>query len=223
MAEHNAIKYDGDLQKMLDRLGAVGIEEDGVTRLSETLYSIVNWRDYYEWYAVAGRNLCVASVSSVAAGGAGNRSVAILENNTTNVIAIVRAVYTTSIANTIFLSWLLSATPLSATTDSDSGTFLDWRKQNISPIGQIGQGRPRLTLRTKNTAAIPTGRQIAPIRGGGVSTTEIRTPVTVILPPGSSIFLSPDTDNIALVWAGFEWEERQLLASGEPAQLKTGN
>lgn len=223
MAEHNGIKFDTQLQVMLDRLGGVGLDDDGVTRFGETLTPVYNWRDLYEWYAVASRNLCGGSVATVAAGGAGNRSILVLDNGTTNVIAICRRIYSTGVAGAATnLAWLL-ASATATTTDAGAAVFLDWRKQNISPPGQTGVGIPRLTIRTKNNAAIPTNRLIAPLKiAAAPGAADLCQPCNIIIAPQSTLAIITDTDNVALGHCGFEWEERQLL-SGEPAVFKSAN
>lgn len=212
MAEHNGIKYDSDLQKTLDRLGAVGLEEDGVTRLGETLTPVLNWRDFPEWYYVAGRDLA-SSRDSVAAGGAGFRSIIYLSvPANSRKIVIVRAVTVMPQATTNQLAWMTATTG----SISASPTPRDWRKLQEGPPGMTNQGSPVAQVFTANGAAIASNRVLFDLNNNAGNPWFTEIPPIIML-PGAVIALCPNTDNIAIV-GGFHWEERNLLPSGEPAR-----
>jgi len=207
-SEHNAIKYDFDLLKMLSRLGAVGEEEQGVTRFSETLQPIVDWRNQLEQYFPANRALCSGVVIGIAAGGAGTRSILLLDNSTVDVIAIATMVMFSGIAQDMFLGWFVTGLG----TDSGNAMLRDFRRQRDAVLG--GAGRARLTLRSRNNAALATLGTFNLVNGAQLAHPP-RQPISVVIPPGVALGLFPGTDNVALGSVGFEWEERKMTP-GEP-------
>ena len=174
-------------------------DDPGLTRLAEELSAALNVKELDAFEMV----LCRQEVPwwdslFLAAGGAGNRSIIELINDSADHLVIVDACVGSSNGAAISMSFSRTSTVL--TTDNGLVAARDGRY----PRGTI----PGTRIRSQNNAAIPAG-----VTNGLSWDVDIpnpgnyELPVKVLLPPGQALAIFPSVDNIQVraSFAGRTW------------------
>lgn len=178
-----------------------GDADVAIERLGETLTPVLDPWGSPERLYLLGEWLC-AGRADVGAGGAGFRSLIILENPANSrYIATVDQVYVQGSAGAVmFLAWLFD---LQLGAEGGGTAFLDSRRQRNTNIDTV------LQLRVRNNAADTANQRL--IRDlANAAGTPVWSPTRIILRPGSAVYLKPGADNVAIS-GGFEWRERAAL------------
>lgn len=202
-----------DLRLPIQFLQAVtcglGLESDeGLTRVAEELqvgfnpYDAGNFefalcRGEYEWAASLG----------VAAGGAGNRSIAQIHNDSVEYLV---KVYPSTRCFCAVTGLIAGRTSTLATTDVGLGAFaMDGRYPRPTV--------PAVRERSQNNAAIPAGFTAGIYYNMIPSVAfEWNLPDTVLLRPGGTLFIASNADNTALV-VNFRGSVRRIISTRELA------
>lgn len=168
-------------------------DDAGITRLAEELSAALNVKELDAFEMVLCRQeLPFWDTVFVAAGGAGFRSVAQVVNtssvNEAHLIVIDAAAGSLSGAG---VSVGFSRTTTLATTDSGALASRD---------GRFSRGViPFTRMRTQNNAALPAGfTNGLSWEEDALTSTSVRLPVKVVLPPQESLAIFPGADNMAI-------------------------
>jgi len=162
---------------------------------------VVLENDRPEMIALEGGGLFARAVT-VGAGGAGNRSRALLFNPHGDTLCVVEHYHIE----------VNSGLAVAAVIDFAPGSIPPGGTTNTGNSRDSRQRLPNGTDPRRSTAFVNTDNSIAALTSFGIQfqTLRIDSPIPIVLGPGGGLLLQPASDNVAITAAWFAWRERRI-------------
>lgn len=187
---HNAIVYHTSLQRGLARAAGMSEEEEGVSRLSESLYPVLDAWGAPEFSHLRGERLLWGRTGPIAAGVAQRSMAQVYNPADSRALVIIEAVRTSILGS----DWEVGIT------EAILSDARDTYRRDGRPIG-VGRSLLRV-----ETAATPATTVMGQTMAAGQ--TEYRH--AMVIAPGQGIICQPTADNFAFE-ASFTWREHPLM------------
>jgi hypothetical protein len=209
--EHNAVKSGGLLTRAIGIAVGIGPEEDGVTRVGETLTPIFNPFERMETAFLFRERICGGPFAIVS--GVGTRCEALLYNPPGNaLVTLTRLRYSSNAGAVAAFNYRIfrGAAPPAGFVDVNSGP-LDTRDPQL-----IAANASRARVMQAANAAADGGLPFDQVNPQAANT--IMTDFDlIVLAPATGFILELGANGVNTVVGGFRWRER-LMLPGEQAR-----
>jgi hypothetical protein len=206
VGEHNGLKYGAVLTRGIERLTGLDDHEQGTTRLSETLYPVLDMWSRPDFSYPRGELLWAIGGVTQTAVAAQFQQVGIRNPPGSGAIVVVDSA---AVKSTVAQDYTLRLALNSVVGGVGSPVPRDMRQPNAVS----GLGNATITQSIINSAAARLGILISQLNGTGQTELDFKNCLPVVLMPGFDLFLGPEIVNQIII-ANFRGYER-LAFKGE--------